>query len=335
MTAFTTSAPARLCLFGEHQDYLGLPVMAMAINRRCRLDWAPREDTTVRLTSESLGTVMQLDMASLNFDQPAHPWEAVLAQFMRETGVQPKGMDVHIQSDIPIQAGCSSSTALITAWAAGWGRIWGKEESLANLANRCHKAEVLAFQGAGGNMDHLACAHGHFHRFGQGAPQPLPPLKGAFVLGDSGEPKDTQGHLARCKEARLPLMPHLDAGHSNWSEDQRQLAEGTRVNRDLEAAWAARLELGDTEDAAFGADLVRHHEVLRDVLGLSTPKIEAMLDAATKAGAWGGKINGSGGGGCMLAYTPADQAEVVAQAVRDAGAKNAWVVSMDEGVRHD
>ncbi|MCH1575403.1 MAG: galactokinase family protein, partial [Flavobacteriales bacterium] len=31
--AFVSSAPGRLCLFGEHQDYLGLPVIAMAMNR--------------------------------------------------------------------------------------------------------------------------------------------------------------------------------------------------------------------------------------------------------------------------------------------------------------
>ena len=28
------SAPARICLFGEHQDYLQLPVIACAINLR-------------------------------------------------------------------------------------------------------------------------------------------------------------------------------------------------------------------------------------------------------------------------------------------------------------
>ena len=62
MIPFTTSAPGRLCLFGEHQDYLGLPVIAMAINRRCRLDWTPRPDSVIRLTSESMGEVAELDL---------------------------------------------------------------------------------------------------------------------------------------------------------------------------------------------------------------------------------------------------------------------------------
>ena len=52
------------------------------------------------------------------------------------------------------------------------------------------------------------------------------------------------------------------------------------------------------------------------------------------AGAWGGKINGSGGGGCMFAYAAESKVEVVIEAMLAAGAKGAWAVRMDEGVRH-
>ena len=31
------STPGRICLFGEHQDYLGLPVLAMAISLRINI----------------------------------------------------------------------------------------------------------------------------------------------------------------------------------------------------------------------------------------------------------------------------------------------------------
>jgi len=32
------STPGRICLFGEHQDYLGLPVIAAAISRRVNIE---------------------------------------------------------------------------------------------------------------------------------------------------------------------------------------------------------------------------------------------------------------------------------------------------------
>ncbi|MHA2426264.1 MAG: hypothetical protein ACXAEF_15860 [Candidatus Thorarchaeota archaeon] len=43
-----------------------------------------------------------------------------------------------------------------------------------------------------------------------------------------------------------------------------------------------------------------------------------MIDAARDAGALGCKINGSGGGGTMLAFAPGKEKEV-AEAIRNAG----------------
>ncbi|MDC0235199.1 galactokinase family protein, partial [Candidatus Marinimicrobia bacterium] len=37
------STPGRICLFGEHQDYLGLPVIAMAISLRGKIKGQKRE----------------------------------------------------------------------------------------------------------------------------------------------------------------------------------------------------------------------------------------------------------------------------------------------------
>jgi len=47
------------------------------------------------------------------------------------------------------------------------------------------------------------------------------------------------------------------------------------------------------------------------VLKVSTPKIESMLDAALDAGALGGKINGSGGGGSCLPTHPTIQKQLL------------------------
>jgi galactokinase len=38
------SAPGRICLFGEHQDYLNLPVIACAISRRIIIEGVKRND---------------------------------------------------------------------------------------------------------------------------------------------------------------------------------------------------------------------------------------------------------------------------------------------------
>lgn len=80
----------------------------------------------------------------------------------------------------------------------------------------------------------------------------------------------------------------------------------------------------------MGELLDNHHEMLRDYLGVSTPKIERMISAAKKAGALGCKINGSGCGGTMIAYAPRCEQEVAA-AIEEAGGR-AYIVKKAEGV---
>ena len=75
------------------------------------------------------------------------------------------------------------------------------------------------------------------------------------------------------------------------------------------------------------------HAILRDKLKVSTEKIESMLTAALNAGALGGKINGSGGGGCMFAYAP-ENPEKVADAIRSVGGKS-YIVNMDSGTKEE
>jgi len=74
-----------------------------------------------------------------------------------------------------------------------------------------------------------------------------------------------------------------------------------------------------------------HQDNLRDAKKVSTSKINAMIDAALVAGAYGAKINGSGGGGCMFAYAP-ENPEAVAEAIEKAGG-TAHLIRIDEGTK--
>ena len=69
VSPFVSFAPGRVCLFGEHQDYLGLPVIAAAIPIGCRLVVEP-------LTSG----LWTLSTPALNFTWQCHVDEAIAAQ---------------------------------------------------------------------------------------------------------------------------------------------------------------------------------------------------------------------------------------------------------------
>jgi galactokinase len=105
------------------------------------------------------------------------------------------------------------------------------------------------------------------------------------------------------------------------------------TTRDITTRGAALFQAPRFDEAEFGRLLTEQHAVLRDLLRISTPKIEAMIGAALDAGALGAKINGSGGGGCMFAYAPSGP-EKVAAAIAAVGGRP-MIVRVDEGARRE
>jgi mevalonate kinase len=71
----------------------------------------------------------------------------------------------------------------------------------------------------------------------------------------------------------------------------------------------------------IGTLMDRHQEIERR-MGASTKRIDAMIEAAKRAGAWGAKQIGAGGGGCMIALAPENAFKVIS-AVENVGGR-AW-----------
>lgn len=113
------------------------------------------------------------------------------------------------------------------------------------------------------------------------------------------------------------------SGTNNWEIYKRHVDGDADVRSGLEAIAADSMEMeralvaGDF--AAAGAALKSewtHRKAL--IAGISTPEIEQALEAALGAGAWGGKVCGAGGGGCVVFLAPADRKSAVVDALRKA-----------------
>jgi galactokinase len=348
------SSPGRICLFGEHQDYLDLPVVPLAISLRVAVEGRRRTDTRVHLTLPNIGSK---DAFSLGAPLP-YRWERDYfrsgVNVLRRAGYTfSSGFDCIARGEIPISSGTSSSSALVVSWVKFLARMSNEASDLTpeECARLAHAAEVLEFGEPGGMMDQYTASYGGllsitFHPAVR-LERLQAPLE-SFVLGDSGEPKDTMAILARVKNRVLSATRRIAKQHPEFSlhtverqdidllgselaTEERTLLEGTIVNRDLTQEALRLLREPSIDHRELGRLLSRHHAVLRDTLGVSTPKIERMLDAAVRAGAYGGKINGSGGGGCMFAYAPEDT-KAVARAIEEAGGK-VYIIRGDAGAR--
>ncbi len=350
------SAPGRVCLFGEHQDYLRLPVIPCAISLRVTVEGMRIDQPRVDLDLPDIGRRESFPIdCPLPYEKPRDYFRSSVNVVHRHGFTHGHGIHAVVHGAIPINTGTSSSSALIVAWIALLIRMSNQPASLPPevIARLAHEAEVLEFREPGGMMDHFSTSVGQTITIDFTPRLVVTPLDVAlttFVLGDSGEPKDTTAILARVKnqvldvdaglKKRFPAFSlstieamSLERYTRDLTSEQRTLVEGTIRNRDITRAARHVLAQKPLDHRHVGALLTEHQTVLRDVLRISTPKIDRMLDAAMAAGAYGGKINGSGGGGCMFAYAPVDPANVAA-AIERAGGK-AYVVTPDDGVRED
>jgi mevalonate kinase len=72
---------------------------------------------------------------------------------------------------------------------------------------------------------------------------------------------------------------------------------------------------------------------LLDAIGVGSAKLSRLVYAARDAGAYGAKITGAGGGGCIVALTSDATADAVASAINDAGGRAIMTKASEDGVR--
>jgi galactokinase len=354
MDELKVSAPGRICLFGEHQDYFGLPVIAAAINLRINIYGKTRDDTNIVITLPDIQDLEKFSLfEDLTYRKERDYLRSVVNVLRRKKVPFSSGWSCTVRGNIPINSGTSSSSALVVAWIkflleAADSPMAKSPETIAELA---FQAEVAEFKEPGGKMDHYASSLGgivdiHFDehlkvtRFKN-------PLK-EFVLADSLIRKDTTGTLGFIKSHVLQGVSKIQSSIKNFSlqnkigdrereeienlpPDIRRLLKGTLLTRDITAEGESLFQSNSFDHQKFGQLLTSQHEVLRDYLQVSAPKIDQMIETALKEGALGAKINGSGEGGCIFAYTP-HGADRVAETLKKLNTQVA-IIRIDEGAR--
>jgi galactokinase len=350
------SAPGRVCLFGEHQDYFGLPIIAAAIDLRISISGKKRKDNILNIDLPDIGEAEEFTLEKEVEYTKERDYLKSAVNVLKRKGIRfPSGWDCLIRGTIPINSGTASSSALVVAWIKFL--LETAEDERANAADEIAEmaflAEVAEFGEPGGKMDHFSSSLGGVVTIDFNEELKVKQLQNSlkeFVLADSLQKKDTTGMLGYIKSHVLegvasvqnkidgfslksPLTQRENDEIEKLSPDVKRLLKGTLLTRDLTVEGKALFQSEAFDHHRFGELLSRQHEVLRDYIRISTPKIEQMIDASIEAGALGAKTNGSGGGGCMFAYAPG-RAFNVAEALEKTGAR-AYIVRVDTGARRE
>jgi len=304
MTMAVFSAPGKIYLFGEHAVVYGKTAIACAVDLRTRASVERSEEVVIR---SAIGTT--------GIDHAVHPYVSKCIEKIR-SHAEIGGVEICIESDIPVSAGLGSSAAVTVAvlsalneeFSAGLGK-----EQIAALGHEIER-EV---QGVASPTDTFVSTMGGIVVIP--GKKRLRALGCHIVIGNTNSgitEKKTAKLVAGVRELRDKspgeVMPVIDA-----------------IGRIAEAGES----LVELRDYISIGRLMNVNHGLLDALGVGTARLDALVYAARYAGAFGAKITGAGGGGCMFALT--DDPEKVAAAIEAAGGTAIVTQVTEDGVRKE
>ena len=357
-----TFAPGRICLFGEHQDYLKFPVIAASIDLGIYIEFKgfhEPDDKKITIDMPDMNATRALDLAVPIEYKGERDYLASSINLLKAEGIPvDKGFTVRITGTLPINAGASSSSALVVAWLDMLAHLFLNEKvDPLRRAQWANQAEVGMFGEAGGFMDHVTSSVGGvlFVRHDYTVERLPAPKNMLVVLADSLQKKQTVDDLRRLRTSVegqvasvMKQKPGFQITAPEFCNEQFVAANATtglKLKQDFPLVYAnlqngiitkKALDIFTSKKPSIAAigDLVNQHfAYLRDYSRISTDKISGMVKAAVDAGAAGAKINGSGFGGTMFALCDSKKVQDnVAGAIAAAGGK-VYKVGISDGAK--
>ncbi|MEM9517446.1 MAG: galactokinase family protein [Actinomycetota bacterium] len=309
-------APGRVNLIGDHTDYVGGLVMPMAIDTGITITVEPGGDT-VELRSS-------LDPQPCSFtvpfnDDPATiepAWARFVAAMAHRMGAG-SGVTGTVDSTLPAGAGLSSSAALLCAV----GLALGFDGTPHELAVTARAAEHQATGVPTGIMDQLCIAsavegHAVLIDCRSESVEPVPVPGEAVIAVRFVEPRTLVGsgyadRVAECArvEGMIGALREASVDDLAALDDPLLVRRARHVITENERVRQVASAFRSGELATAGAVMNDGHTSLRDDYEISTPTIDAAIDAARAIpGVLGARLTGGGFGGSIVALaTPGAQ----------------------------
>lgn len=359
MVDFVVHSPARVCLYGDHQDYLGLPVIAATINRFLHLSVSKIEAHHIDFQLLDLDASLRIPFDPSNVYETKDSidfFRAGLRVAARHGYDVKHGLNVSITSDIPINAGVSSSSALMVGWLYALTLAFGDGQPAPPdlLARMAFEAEVLEHRSPGGQMDQYTIAHGGLVFIETGSDirvHSLPIPKLCMILIESGINKETLSTIGSVKDITTKAFDHIRMKHPGFelnlasgddlksvitatTKELRPFAQAAIRNHLITQKAHEHLRSDQPDQKKLGQLMSEHHGVLSQSLEVSHPSIDHWMKLGRSNGAFGGKIVGSGHGGCSILLVPDQDQKGLCETLVAQGAKAAYPVSIDQACHH-
>ena len=295
------SACAKVILCGEHAVVYGRPAIALPLpGLRAFACLQPSLDA-FKIVAPDVSMSFYLSEHSA---QTHDPLARVVWAALSWLGEQPPQATLTIRSTIPIGANLGSGAAVSVAIVRALAAWFGHDLLPAEASALAYEGERL-YHGSPSGIDNTVIAYEQPVWFVRGMPPEVfnMPTGLPLVIADTG----------------IATPTHIPVGavRAGWERDRARY----EAQFDAIAALvvAARQAIQGADLSQLGRLMDQNHVYLQQ-LGVSSPELDALCEAARAAGALGAKMSGGGRGGNMIALArDAAHVQQLAQALRHAG----------------
>ena len=327
-------APARINLIGEHIDYNGGKVLPAAISCYIRALVSKREDNVIKAYSTNTKSGASVEMYSIKYDEAFSWCNYVFGVFytLRSAGyrIPQIGLNILINSEIPLGSGLSSSAALLDLITYIANDIYNLGIPLKTIAKLAQNTENSFCGLRCGIMDEAAIALGlkdkcllldcakyeyeyidldlgdyTFVVMKTSVPRSLVSSKyndrvDECERGLTAIKKEFDvDNLCELEVKDLPRIKELIDDEVVYRRVRHVVSENERV-----ASFIHALRHKDIQ--TLGQLLLASHKSLKEDYEVTGEDLDAITEAAMNAGAIGARMTGAGFGGCAIALIKKD-----------------------------
>jgi D-glycero-alpha-D-manno-heptose-7-phosphate kinase len=320
---YRSKAPLRIGLAGggtdvsPYSDEYGGAILNASVSLSAYCSIEPIEENTIILRALDRKEEQRFEWASLlPVNGQLDLLKGVYNRIQKDFGISKKGFQLSTFVDAPAGSGLGTSSTLVVAILGAFTEMLKLPLGEYDSAHLAYQIEREDLQLAGGKQDQYAATFGgvNFMEFFEGDKVIVNPLRikqeylyeleNNLVLYFTATSRESAGII---KEQ----VKNVNNKNEKSIEAMHQLKEQSRMMK--EALLKGRLdEIGQILD--FGFEQKRNMAA-----NISNSNIEAIYDAAKKAGATGGKISGAGGGGFMIFYCPGNTRHAVIETLKTFG----------------
>jgi mevalonate kinase len=271
-------------LFGEMFAVFGVPVIASTLSMTADAEvvqttsggWEIRDERR-----EAKG--YKEEKKSMQFES--------LERIFKHLSFHPEHLRIRLSGELPAMSGIGATGASSVAIVRALSEEFNLRLSDDAVNAAAYQAEIAYHGPTTSGIDNMISTYGGIICLTRGEPNVVRKmkLKGSVevVIGDTGIIANTKTLLAAFEERKRKFPERYE----RLLQNARQIAEEAM----------ASIEAFDLE--RIGRLMDRNQSLLKEA-EVSCPELDFLIDLCRNSGAFGAKLTGSGGGGCMLALTP-------------------------------